>query len=128
MYKGLKQISALILLLGTNHVLLASERVKNAEPPPPQASASRWNFQPWLDDLHQIKQALDTKYANLKWLTETRQVNLDTLFLSTESGLKAAGSDAAARAVLESLISRINDGHVYLDWPQTNTPPTITSL
>lgn len=80
-------------------------------------TAGKWNPTGWIDDLHLIKQTLITKYANLQWLTQDREVNLDSLFADTEARIRASGSDAGARAALDRLIRRIDDGHVGLDWP-----------
>jgi hypothetical protein len=81
------------------------------------AGAQAWDPKPWLDDLHQMRSAIDEKYANLDWLKEEREVDLDAIFTRVEGRLRSAGSDAAARAVLDRLIDRIGDGHVALDWP-----------
>jgi hypothetical protein len=81
------------------------------------SQTSGWNPQPWLDDLDQIRRALDVKYANWTWLTQTRQANIDALFADASSRIEASGSDAEARAVFDRLIRKIDDGHVTLDWP-----------
>lgn len=83
-----------------------------------QKSEVRWDASGWVDDLHLIKQALLTKYANLQWLTEDRQVDLDALFAETEARVRTSGSDAGARAAFDRLVRKINDGHVALDWPK----------
>jgi hypothetical protein len=80
-----------------------------------------WDPQPWLDDLNQMRQALDHNYANWAWLTETRQANIDALFADAASRIKASGSDAEARAAFDRLIRKIDDGHVTLDWPHTSS-------
>ena len=77
-----------------------------------QNSLVRWDAARWVDDLHLIKQALLTKYANLQWLTEDRQVDLDALFAETEARVRASGSDAGARAAFDRLVRKIDDGHV----------------
>jgi len=90
-----------------------------------QNSQGTWDPAGWIGDLHLIKQTLLTKYANLQWLTEDRQVNLDALFADTEARIRASGSDAGARAALDRLIRRIDDGHVQIDWP--NALPSTTA-
>lgn len=59
-----------------------------------------WSPQPWLDDLAQIRVALDEKYANRDWLTGERGVDLDALFARTAARLRAARDEAEARAAL----------------------------
>jgi len=83
-----------------------------------QNSQVRWDATGWIDDLHMVRQALLTKYANLQWLTEDRQVDLDALFADTEARVRASGSDAGARAAFDRLVRKINDAHVVLDWPK----------
>jgi hypothetical protein len=82
-----------------------------------QNSQVRWDAAGWVDDLHLIRQVLLTKYANLQWLTEDRQVDFDALFAETEARVRASGSDAGARAAFDRLVRKINDAHVALDWP-----------
>jgi hypothetical protein len=60
-----------------------------------QSVQERWNPQPWIDDLHQIRRTLETKYANLEWLTKERQVSLDGLFDDAQSRVAAADNHAA---------------------------------
>jgi len=73
----------------------------NAPPGRAQSVQARWNPQPWIDDLHQIRRTLETKYANLEWLTKERQVSLDGLFDDAQSRIAAADNDAQARSVFE---------------------------
>ncbi len=88
-----------------------------------QSVQERWNPQPWIDDLHQMRQTLEMKYANLEWLTKDRQVSLDALFGDAQSRITAADNDAQARSVFERLLRKIDDGHVRLDWPPAQSPP-----
>lgn len=93
---------------------------------------SSWNPQPWIDDLAQAQKALETKYANLDWLEQSREVDLAALFADAKERLLAAQNDGEAKAAFERLIRRINDGHVSIDWPNaaqsadTSPPPAIT--
>lgn len=82
-------------------------------------AAADWSPQPWLDDLAQLRVAIDEKYANRDWLTGERGVDLDALFARTAARLRDAHNDADARAVFDRLIQRIGDGHVGLRWPIT---------
>jgi hypothetical protein len=86
-----------------------------------------WDPQPWIDDLHEMRRTLTTSYANLQWLTDVRQVNLAALFDETDVRLRSAGSDADARAILDRLVRKIDDGHVELEWPSPAAAPQATT-
>jgi hypothetical protein len=88
-----------------------------------QSVQERWNPQPWIDDLHQIRRTLETKYANLEWLIKGREVSLDWLFDDAQSRISVADNDAQARSVFERLLRKIDDGHVTLDWPSAQISP-----
>lgn len=89
---------------------------------PAQAQpASGWDAAPWLEDLAQLRTALEEKYANRDWLVHEREVPIDRGFAQLEGAIRRAGSDAAARTAFDQLIRRIGDGHVRLRWPE---PPS----
>lgn len=81
------------------------------------AQGPGWNPEPWLGDLAAMRQALDTKYANLDWLRDERGVDLDALVARTEQAVRQAGDDAGARRAFDRFVQRIGDGHVDLSWP-----------
>jgi hypothetical protein len=54
----------------------------------------------WLADLAQLRQAVETKYGNLEWLTNDRQVSLSSLFDTVASSLQRTNSDIEAKAIL----------------------------
>ncbi|HEY0013704.1 MAG TPA: S41 family peptidase [Allosphingosinicella sp.] len=87
------------------------------------AAAPAFSAQPWLEDLAVIREAFRTKFANLPWLLEEREFDLDGLFTRAERLLGTARSDADAVAILNRLIQRIADGHVALNWPRPPAPP-----
>jgi len=70
-----------------------------------------------------MREAFSTKYANLPWLLEEREFDLDGAFARAERLLAAARSDADAVAILNRLVQRIADGHVALNWPRPSAPP-----
>lgn len=76
------------------------------------ASARSFDPKPWLEDLAQAKDAFATKYAYLEWAQFEADQPLSTLLAQTETRLKAAGSDADARAAFDRLARRLGDGHV----------------
>jgi hypothetical protein len=75
-----------------------------------------------------MRQALDTKYANLEWLTTEREVDVPALFVRAEAALRAAGSDAGATALFNRLVTRIADGHVSIDWPRPAAAPAAATV
>lgn len=83
----------------------------------PAAAQPAWSPQPWLEDLAQMRATLDAKYANLDWLREEREFDVDAAFRRTADQLRGAHGDAEARAIFDRLIARIADGHVEIDWP-----------
>jgi hypothetical protein len=92
-------------------------------------AATQWSPDPWVADLRQARAAVQAKYANLDWLREERQVDVDALFQRGEAALRGAGSDAEARAVFERVLKRLGDGHVSIRWRRgaggasVETPP-----
>lgn len=83
-----------------------------------QGQAPLWSPQPWLEDLAQMRAALDEKYANLEWLRDERALDLDALFRRAGDALRGARSDAEARAIFDRVVQRIGDGHVEINWPR----------
>lgn len=81
------------------------------------AAAPAWDPAPWLDDLAQVRTAIDRDYPNRDWLTGEREISLDRWFGRTADTIRASRSDADARRALDSLIERFNDGHVSIRWP-----------
>ena len=94
------------------------------------AQSQTWSPDPWIADLAQMRAAMESKYANLEWLREEREVPLDAMFDRVAARLRTARSDAEARAVFDRLVQRIGDGHVAIEWPrgpalsQPAAPPT----
>ncbi len=87
------------------------------------AAAPGWDATPWLADLAQIRTAIDDKYANRDWLTKTRGVDLDALFMRAEKAVRAARDDGDARRAFDRMIERIADGHVSIRWPSVAAKP-----
>jgi hypothetical protein len=83
----------------------------------PVAAGQAFDAKPWLEDLGQVKVAFTTKYANLEWAQFDADPRLSDLFAQTELLVKAAGSDADARAAFDRLTRRLGDGHVQFEWP-----------
>lgn len=75
-----------------------------------------WSASPWQSDLAAIRAALLTKYANLDWLRTVRAVDLDAVFAQADAAIETAGSDDAARRIIDRMLARFKDGHVQVDW------------
>ncbi len=80
------------------------------------ARAAEFDTRPWLDDLTQVRGVLETHYANRDWLEQDRGATLAALFADAAGRVKAAHSEAEARAAFDRLLRRIGDGHVEIDW------------
>ena len=91
------------------------------------AQAQSWSPEPWLQDLAQIREALESKYANLDWLRQERELDLDAGFRRAADRLRGAGSDEEARAVFDRLLQRIGDGHVEIRWPRPSRPAAASA-
>jgi len=93
----------------------------------PAAAQESWNAAPWVEDFATMRQAFEAKYANRAWLEEDRGVDLDALFDKVAAILPTSGNDATARALLDQLIRRIDDGHVALRWDRPKTAATAAT-
>ncbi|RZJ16855.1 MAG: hypothetical protein EON91_11550 [Brevundimonas sp.] len=71
----------------------------------------------WVADLHQVRDAMGSHYANLDWAVNEREAPLGQLFQVGEQRLRMARSDADAREVFERLEKYLGDGHVDFVWP-----------
>lgn len=84
----------------------------------PAYAQAAWDAAPWIEDLHAVRDAMLTKYANRDWLERERGVPIADSFERIEARMRVAGSDAAARALLDRTMRYIDDGHVTLRWPE----------
>jgi hypothetical protein len=64
-------------------------------------AATEWDPGPWVKDLDQAQAAVHGKYANLDWLEQERQVDVDALFARARTALGKAHGEAEARSVFE---------------------------
>jgi hypothetical protein len=85
---------------------------------PASAQTAAWSPQPWLEDLAQMRAAIETKYANLEYLLTEREFDLAGLFERAGAAIRQARSDADAIAVFNRVVQRIADGHVTISWPR----------
>jgi len=88
------------------------------------SAGAQQNFdpKPWLDDLAQMRTALETRYANIAWLTTDRGADLDEYFARTQKRIERAQDAGSARNAFDMLVRRIGDGHIDIEWPQPSTP------
>jgi hypothetical protein len=100
--------------------LLAALAAATAAP----ALAAPFDPSPWLADLDQARQAFHDKYANLDWLENEREVDLDKLFDDLTRRLNQAQSQAQAMSVFNRLVLKVGDGHVDIRWPEPKAPAT----
>lgn len=70
----------------------------------------------WVADLHQVRDAMGSHYANLDWAVNEREAPLGQLFQVGEQRLRMARSDADAREVFERLEKYLGDGHLDFVW------------
>lgn len=94
---------------------------------PAAAQPDSWSPEPWLEDLTELRTALETKYANLQWLLTERELDLAGLFDRAGGALRGARSDSDAVAIFNRIVARIDDGHVALAWPRSSTPAAAPS-
>src|SRR5262245_43486834 len=90
------------------------------------AAEPDWSPTPWIEDLQVIKTALETRYANREWMLTVRGIDVDAMLERTTLQVEAAGSDMAARAVIDRMLLRFHDGHVQIDWPSVEKTPSAT--
>lgn len=86
--------------------------------------AEPFNPTPWLADLEVARQAFATRYANLEWLENEREIKIDGLFNDLSTRMRSARNRDEARAVFERLADKTGDGHVEIDWPAPPAQPT----
>jgi hypothetical protein len=86
---------------------------------PPAAARTSPPFDPagWVADLHQVREAMSSHYANLEWAVVEREAPLGPLFAMAEQRLSAARNEAEAREVFNRFESYLGDGHVDFVWP-----------
>lgn len=87
------------------------------------ALAQGWDPAPWVEDVQTMRAAFLTKYANREWLEQARGMTVAAMFDRIEARMRTAGSDAAARALLDRAVRGIGDGHVDLEWPVAAAQP-----
>jgi hypothetical protein len=86
------------------------------------AASQPFNVAPWLADLEQARQALLTKYANLEWLENEREIDLNALFRDLAERMRHASNEGEARAIFDRLVQKTADGHVDIEWPEPPPP------
>src|SRR5262249_16591126 len=83
---------------------------------PSLADESKFDVNPWIEDLHEMRNVMSEKYANFEWVVFERHVNLADLFDETEGRLRAAVSDEEAKAIIDRSLRSIGDGHLRVRW------------
>jgi hypothetical protein len=80
------------------------------------AQAPAWSPKPWLDDLAQMRKAVEAKYANIEWLRTERELDVSGLFDRAAAIIGNTTSDAQAMSVFDRVVQRFGDGHVTISW------------
>jgi hypothetical protein len=94
-----------------------------AQQPARGIAVSKFSPTPWLEDFHQLLREMSSHYANLDWAIEERRMDLPKLRVDTEAALNLAHDPTEARAVFDHFVAAFADGHLELDWPQTDSGP-----
>lgn len=72
---------------------------------------------PWLADFAQLRDSIAAGYANLDWKVSQGEVDPYDLTRATDSAIRAAGSNRAARRALQGFVDAFEDGHLSLRRP-----------
>lgn len=94
---------------------------------PARAQATPPKTADWLADFARLTDAMSRQYANLEWAVDRRGIRLPELARATEDALRSAGSDAAARAAIESFLAAFGDGHLEVRWPPAAPAATASA-
>lgn len=73
---------------------------------------------PWLADFAELRDSIGAGYANLDWKVSQGEVDPYRLTLTTDSAIRAAGSDRGARRALQGFVAAFDDGHLSLRRPR----------
>lgn len=79
---------------------------------------------PWLADFVALRDSMAAGYANLDWKVTRGGVDAAGLTRSTDSAIRAAGSDRKARRALQQFVDAFGDGHLDLRRPR----PTLEAI
>jgi hypothetical protein len=79
---------------------------------------------PWLQDLEQMRQAFQIKYANREWQEQERGLKLDPLFDQVAGIIRKAPDESAMRSLFDRLQRKLADGHVEIEWKKASTAAT----
>jgi hypothetical protein len=91
------------------------------------ARAEPFDPGPWLADLEIARQAFVTKYANLEWLENEREIKIEVLFDDLATRMRSARNEDQARRLFERLVQKTGDGHVEIEWPEPPASPMASA-
>lgn len=92
---------------------------------PASAQPSAYDADGWVSDLHVVREAMTTRYANLCWAVEEREADLPAMVAAAETRLRTSTNDTEARRVFDRLAERLGDGHVHFRWPASVAAPSV---
>jgi hypothetical protein len=77
-----------------------------------RAQSTGFDRRPWLEDYAALKQAIETRYANLAWFASPEGgVDLPALDRRTLAALQSAASDEDGRSAVLNFVRSFRDGH-----------------
>ncbi len=84
------------------------------------ALPTHFDSQPWLDDFHQLIEAMDSHYSDLEWAINDRRMDLPKLRFQTEEKLRESADNQTAQRALEQFLNAFGDGHLSIEWPRND--------
>jgi peptidase S41-like protein len=116
----------LLLLAMVLPVLLGTKGLHAQSNEGPRSAVGRFDYQPWLDDFHQLLGAMESHYADLEWAVRERHMDLPKLRQETEEKLRLAKDAQAEEQVLEQFLEAFGDPHLKIKWPaaKVDTAPS----
>jgi hypothetical protein len=85
----------------------------------------RFDRAAWLSDYEQLRAAVETHYANLKWSRASKNVDLVLLNQTALEELQRATSNSTARRALHTFAAGFNDAHFHIE---RNPPRVVASV
>src|SRR5579885_813381 len=95
---------------------------------PSGPTSTSYNAAAWLDDLAHLRSAMDAHYANLEWVARVRHTDLKAITDAAAHAIATAADDTAARTAIEDFLNAMGDGHLEIDWPESDQQSTPAGL
>jgi hypothetical protein len=108
-----------LLLVATSLPFLFPKGLPAQSNEDPRSAERRFDYQPWLDDFHQLLTAMESHYADLEWAVHARHMDLPKLRQETEEKLRLANDAQTEERALEQFLVAFGDPHLKITWPAT---------